>query len=182
MAPVRLVLTVAARDQRGIVGTIAGIIRRHQGSWVDSALTRLAGALAGVIEVDVAPEHHADLLSALAALPDIDVKPIIGTPDLVPDLTTGQRAALELSCVDRPGIVADLAAALADTGAIFETLETSAEHGSMSGEMMFVALATVWMPDCLTTGALSEACEALSGDLMVDIDLLPMDQQPIAIG
>lgn len=179
MTDSRIVLTVSARDQRGLVGMIAGIIRSHGGSWVDSAITRLAGALAGVIEIEVADNQRDGLLQALASLDSAQVRPVTGAAPGRRLAVHGRRARLVLACVDRPGIVADLATALAATGAIFETLETAAEHGSMSGEMMFSARAIVWMPDGLSPQALGDACEALSGDLMADIEMLPERTRPV---
>lgn len=181
MADSRIVLTVSAADRRGLVGMIAGIIRSHGGSWVDSAITRLAGALAGVIEIDVPEIRREALLHALASLDSAQVRPVVAAAVQHKPQVQGRRARLVLACVDRPGIVADLAAALAATGAVFETLETTAEHGSMSGEMMFSARAVVWMPEGLTPQALGDACEALSGDLMADIDLLPERTRPAVL-
>jgi glycine cleavage system regulatory protein len=176
MAQTRLVLTLAAADQPGLVGMIATVIRSHGGNWVDSAITRLAGAIAGIVEVDIDPSAHAALLSTLGDLDMVTVSPVTVPPGIQASIddraSSGQRASMVLSCVDRSGIVADLAAALAATGAVFETLETGTEHGSMSGEMMFSAKSIVWLPDGVTPQILTEACEALSGDLMADIDTL----------
>ncbi|MCU0881607.1 MAG: hypothetical protein MUF14_02935 [Hyphomonadaceae bacterium] len=179
MTNARMVLTVAAPDRRGLVGMIAGIIRSHGGSWVDSAITRLAGALAGVIQIDIADDRRDGLLLALANLDTAQIRPVVADGGERRVEVKGRRARLVLACVDRPGIVADLATALAATGAVFETLETAAEHGSMSGEMMFSARAVVWMPDGLSPQALGDACEALSGDLMADIEMLPERTRPV---
>jgi glycine cleavage system regulatory protein len=174
----RIVFTLAASDRRKLVGDIAGVIRAHGGSWVDSALSRLGGAIAGIIVVDVPSAAKDGLLAALASFAGDGIQLAPVKAKAPPDPVNGRRARLMLACVDRPGIIEDLARALAATGAIFETLETATDFGSMSGEMMFTAKALVWMPDGLDGRSLSEACESLSPDLMADIDLLPERSRP----
>ena len=165
-----MLLTVVGPDRPGLVRDISETINAHGGSWVDSSLARLGGAFAGIVRVSLSEESAEPLRAALSALGATGL--VVTQVEAEERLVDGRRAHLSLSCVDRHGIVRDLAEALSRNGAIFETLETSLDHGSMSGELMFSAEAIVWMPERLTPEALAKACEALNPDLVADVDLI----------
>ena len=78
---------------------------------------------------------------------------------------------IELTGHDRPGIVRDIASALARQGANIEDLSTELVSGSMSAELLFKADIHVSVKSNADLDDLQEALEAIAEDLMVDINI-----------
>lgn len=138
-------------------------------------MARLAGQFAGVLLVEV-PGSEADRL--VAALRDLDAEGLLrvtverGAGEQVATPAARQHAlTLELVGHDRPGIVRDIAQALAERGVNIEELSTEVATASFSGERLFRATARLRAPAEAATGDLRESLEALAHELMVDIDL-----------
>ena len=72
---------------------------------------------------------------------------------------------------DRPGIVRELSAAVANAGGNIEELTTGLESAPMSGHPMFRAHGIVSIPENTATEVLIAAIECLGGDLTVDVSL-----------
>ncbi|MEX2333191.1 MAG: ACT domain-containing protein, partial [Pseudohongiella sp.] len=63
-----LVLTLIGNDQPGLVESLAQIVAQHQGNWLESNMSRLAGKFAGILRVSVEEDKAEALVSALGAL------------------------------------------------------------------------------------------------------------------
>jgi len=161
-----LVMTVLASDRPGIVKSLAEKVADHGGNWLESRMARLAGQFAGIVRVEIGVEAADGLIAVLGAMPGIDVR--ICREDLPADT---RRHLLKLDVVgnDRPGIVRQLAAAVAGAGANLEDLQTQLESAPMSGHPLFHALATIALPTGTAAGDLVAAIENLSEDLAVTV-------------
>ena len=60
-----LILTVIGDDRPGLVGELSAAISAHQGNWLESSMSHLAGKFAGIVKVAVATER-ADALRWIA--------------------------------------------------------------------------------------------------------------------
>ena len=148
--PVHLVLTVIARDKPGIVEALSQAVSDHGANWLGSRM--LALALRGLeseglriqIEQSSAPESAA-----------------AGTRTL----------QLELVGNDRPGIVREIAQALARRGVNVDELSTGCESAPMSGEALFRTTARLEVPADVTLESLGTELEKIASDLMVDLSL-----------
>ena len=78
---------------------------------------------------------------------------------------------LELVGQDRPGIVHDIAHALAVHGVSIEELSTETRSASMGGGQLFEARATLAVPPDVALDDLRTGLEALADELMVDLHL-----------
>ena len=167
-----LILTVIGDDRSGLVEALAGVVARHDGNWNRSSMARLGSKFAGIVEVAV-PDGRVDaLIDELGPLEargllDITVERITDAPTAV----AGPRWELRLIGQDRPGIVHEIAQALARSGVSIDELQTSTSNAPMSAETLFEATAVL----VATTGAdrdtLAAELEALANELMVDIEL-----------
>jgi glycine cleavage system regulatory protein len=72
---------------------------------------------------------------------------------------------------DRPGIVREIAQALARRGVNVDELATGCESAPMSGEVLFRATARLDVPEDVTLESLGEELEKIAADLMVDLTL-----------
>ena len=73
---------------------------------------------------------------------------------------------------DRPGIVSEVASALASLGVSIESLQTLTKDAPMGDGVLFEADADLRVPAGVTELAIREAIEALAHDLVVDLDAL----------
>ena len=78
---------------------------------------------------------------------------------------------LELVGHDRPGIVRDLSASLAQRNVSIEELHTEIVSAAMSGEHLFKVKALLLVPEALRNEDLRGGLEALANEMMVDISL-----------
>ena len=163
------VLTVIGDDRPGLVAELSAPITAHGASWERSQMSHLGGKFAGILLLEVAADRADALTRELAALEGLEVllertggdqrveAPVTFTLDLLGD--------------DRPGIVAEISAALAERGVSIEELETGVRDAPMAGGTLFEAHALLAAPADLPAEELNAALEALADELMVDLEL-----------
>jgi glycine cleavage system regulatory protein len=135
-------------------------------------MARLAGKFAGIVVVSIAHDQVGALtaeLDTLSAQGLLDVSVAIASTDDAPG--PDQFLQLHLIGQDRPGIVREIASALAERHVSIEELETSASSAPMSGERLFEASATLRVPADSDPADLRSTLEAIANELMVDLDV-----------
>ncbi|MNP09901.1 hypothetical protein D3C76_1020240 [compost metagenome] len=167
-----LVLTVIAPDKAGQVERIAECIAEHNGNWLESRMSRMAGQFAGILKVAVPAESYEELVRALEALSKHDIRVLIAKSGIDPSCTW-KPIAMELVGNDRPGIVRDITRLLAEQGVNVERLSTDVRPAPMSSEPLFHADALLAMPLTLSLDVLQAKLEELADDLMVELKLRP---------
>ncbi|WP_255611651.1 glycine cleavage system protein R [Marinobacterium arenosum] len=164
-----LVLTVIGPDKPGLVELLSQTVAQHDGNWLQSGMSRLAGKFAGILTVQVPAEQSAALIDALSALESQGLK-VIAEQGEEPEAAANQQAlTLELIGHDKPGIVREISQLLAQRHINVERLATELVSGSMSAEELFKAQADLQAPTDADLDELQEALEAIASDLMVDI-------------
>ncbi|WP_409524581.1 glycine cleavage system protein R [Nitrincola sp. MINF-07-Sa-05] len=166
-----LVLTVIGPDRPGLVEALSRTIAEHQGNWLESGMSRLAGKFAGIMVAQVPADQSQALITALQALASKGLKVTVEAGEEVSSEIPRRAISLALIGHDRPGIVKEISQALAARHVNVERLTTLLVSGSMSGEQLFQADAQLSVPDGLDLDELQEALESLANDLMVDISL-----------
>lgn len=166
-----LVLTVIGPDKPGLVELLSQTIANHEGNWLESAMSRLAGKFAGILIAEVPESQTEALISALNKLEQQGLK-VIAERSSEPEQVQNQKSfSLELTGHDKPGIVREISLALAQRKINVERLNTELVSGSMSGELLFKANADLSASPEVDFDDLQDALEAIAGDLMVDITL-----------
>lgn len=163
-----LVLTVIAPDQAGQVERIAQCIASHNGNWLESRMSRMAGQFAGILRVSVPSEQRQALVGALEDLSTHGIRVLVG------EGSSGQASAskpilMTLVGNDRSGIVREITALLSQQGVNLERLSTDVRPAPMSGDPLFNAEALLQVPATLSLETLQEALETLADDLMVEL-------------
>ena len=64
----QLVWTVIGPDRPGLVESLASVLARHGGSWLESRMARLSGQFAGIVQAEVPAENLEKLRAELDAL------------------------------------------------------------------------------------------------------------------
>ena len=169
MSDTFLILTVIGDDKPGLVELLSSTISRHQGNWLESSMSHLAGQFAGIVRVAVPNAQAEPLKAALAALGGLKIT--AETSQEQKSASTGRRLKLSLVGHDRIGIVREVAQILAKHAVNVEELNTYASSAPMSAETLFHAQAELFAGAGLDARALKAELERLSDDLMVDITL-----------
>ncbi|MGH1504564.1 MAG: glycine cleavage system protein R [Acidimicrobiales bacterium] len=174
----QMVITVVGDDRAGLVEALAAEVAAVDGNWERSRMAELGGQFAGMVLVRV-PEGQADQLGErLAALHadgvlHVSVRPADDPAGVATTTTTAARWQLRLVGQDQPGIVHRVSRTLAAEGISVAELETEVVPAPMGG-LLFQAEADLAVPASVPLDEVRAALEALSPDLMVDLD--PVDQ------
>jgi glycine cleavage system regulatory protein len=165
-----LVMTVLGSDRPGIVSSLADLVAAHGGSWLESRMARLAGQFAGIARIECPAASAEDLIHALQgpATSGLSVVVVREEAAAAPALRT---LTVDVVGNDRPGIVRELTAAIANAGGNIEELTTGLASAPMSGHPMFQAHGVVSIAESTTIERLTAAIEALGGDLTVDVSI-----------
>ena len=173
-----IAVTLIGPDRAGIIDRVATAAAAHGANWLDSRMANLAGQFAGIVHLEVAEHAVEALREALAALEGEGLAVTIAAGGAGAARPVGARElGLEITGHDHPGIVRDIAHALAARGVSVESLETRREHASWSGETLFRATATLLVPPDVELDELERVVEALSDEIMVDA---AFDEAPAA--
>ncbi len=165
-----LVVTAVGPDRPGIVNELSEAAQRVGASWAASRMANLAGQFAGMVHFEVAESRAQELERALAALESPRLHVVIARSGAAA-APAGRRIRLELVGHDRPGIVRDLSASLAQRGVSIEELETQVASAAMSGESLFKVKALLAVPAGVSDADLRGGLEALANEMMVDLEL-----------
>jgi len=166
-----VVMTVLGCDRPGLVSSLADTVARHGGNWLESRMARLAGQFAGIVRIEC-QETAVDALLAELHAPSAPGHPglsVHAVREAVEAPLKRRTLTVDVMGHDRPGIVRELAAAIASAGGNVEELTTGLESAPMSGHPMFRAQGVVSIPENSEPAALITAIESLGGDLTVDV-------------
>ncbi len=168
MADTYLILTVIGDDRPGLVGELAAAISGHDGNWLESSMSHLAGKFAGIVRVAVPAPRAAALEAALGQLSGLKVT---SASSAAAEAPKGRRLRLSLVGHDRIGIVREVSQVLAHHAVNVESLETHTSSAPMSAAVLFHAVAELTAAPDLDVSALTGELERISNDLMGDITL-----------
>lgn len=175
-----ILITISGPDKPGLVNALAEVVARHDGNWLESRMANLGGQFAGILRVEVAEDHQAELLKALQALDSaalhVSLQAVLDTPHTTP----GRTLVLELLGQDHPGIVRDITRVLTEADVSVQSFDSSLEDASMAGGVLFRASAVLRLPEGLSDDQLHARLQSLSDSLMVEIVLNEQeDEEPL---
>lgn len=170
----QLVLTVVGDDRVGLVQALAAAVSDAGGNWEQSELAELAGAFAGIVLVTVPDERVDELTTALHGLDGLlRVTAHSGAATAAAPTSTAPDAPTTLSFTvlgnDRPGIVRDVTAAIAEHALSIDGFRSRTLDAPMAGGTLFEASVSVSVPRGEDAEAITTALEALAGEIQVDL-------------
>ena len=163
-----LVMTLIGQDRPGLVESVARLVAEHGGNWLESRMARLAGQFAGIVRIEC-PSESVDGLMHELQTPGIAGLTVQAVREAVEAPVKRRTIVVDVVGNDRPGIVRELASAIANAGGNVEELTTGLESAPMSGHPMFRAHGVISIPENSETDTLTRAIESLGGDLTVDV-------------
>jgi glycine cleavage system regulatory protein len=163
-----LVMTILGPDRPGLVRVLSDAVASHGGNWLESRMARLAGQFAGVVRVECAPEAAENLIAALDSLSAAGLS-VHTVREAAPPAELRRTLSVDVVGNDRPGIVRELAAAIANAGGNIEELTTGLESAPHAGHPIFRARGIISIPEHSDAADVTIAIENLGSDLSVDI-------------
>lgn len=169
-----LVITILGPDKVGLVSSLSETISKHNGSWIESKMSHLAGRFAGLLEASVPTTEVESLTKELKALETDSFKILIDRSSPAVASKATHHLNLELLGQDRQGIILDVTNQLATLNVNIEELESEVQPASMSGGTLFKAKLTLGLPDGVSADEVQDSLESMSDQFMVDIDVSSM--------
>lgn len=165
-----LVFTIIGDDRPGLVEEIARLVNEQEANWLGSRLSRLGGKFAGIIQVEGSQAQLAGLRRSLEGLTEAGLAVMLADGG-APALTDGVTITVTLLGLDRPGIVREVAGALASRCLNVLDMQTSVFQAAMTGKLMFSGMAQVAVPEGFDQASLEQELDALSAELGIDIEV-----------
>lgn len=173
----QLILSVLSDDRPGVTRHIAESVAKHQGNWLESRLTKLAGKFAGVIRIRLAEERFGDLQAAMNALAAQGIRVTVEELQTAALLEHGRTATFTAVGPDRPGIVLEITQAFTQYNINIAELNTNCSSMPYSGEPLFEAQGVLHVPMDINldqlTGQLDTIADALGVDIILEETGLP---------
>jgi glycine cleavage system regulatory protein len=168
---VSLVLTLIGEDKPGLVELLSQTVAAHDGNWLESRMSHMAGRFAGILRASVPEASAAALVDALTSLESRGLRVVVERSEHTDTETDLRRIPLELVGADRPGIIREISHALATRNINVDELLTECSSAPMSGEILFVAKVSLRVPRGAPLDELQDVLEEIADDLMVEVTL-----------
>lgn len=166
-----LVVTAIGADRPGIVSLLSERAQGFGANWAGSRMANLAGQFAGMVHFEVPARNAEPLAQALRGLESSGLRVVIAQ-SVAPPVPAGQRIVkLELTGLDRPGIVRGLSRDLAERGVSIDELHTEVVGDAAAAEHRFKIKALLVVPEALSNETLRSALATLASEMMVDMAL-----------
>ena len=169
--PSSLVFTFVAADKPGLIERLAKTVSQHGGNWLESRMSQLAGQFAGVVQIAVAKQQRADLRSALLDLSGHGLTIVVADDAIIAADSAQRHLRLSIIGNDRPGIVLEVASALAQRHINVLEMDTSITSAPMTAEPLFEAIAEIEVPQTLNLSELNQQLDEIADALTIDIAL-----------
>ncbi|WNO09916.1 glycine cleavage system protein R [Teredinibacter sp. KSP-S5-2] len=171
-----LILTVISEDKPGVVEHIARVVNNHNGSWLESRLSQLAGKFAGVIRVQVEQEQQEPLVTALRELRSQQINIIVDSYESSnAQNSQAQKVRFHAAGPDRTGIIKEFSQAFANKGINVEELNTLLSSMPYSGAPLFEASGILALPENIDLDDLTEKLDDIADELAMDFSLEPLE-------
>jgi glycine cleavage system regulatory protein len=166
-----LIVTAIGTDRPGIVSLLSERAQGFGANWAGSRMTNLAGQFAGMVHFEVPAANAEPLAQALRALETSGLRVVIAKSETRPAPEGRRKVKIEITGLDRPGIVRDLSRSLAEQGVSIDDLHTEIVSDGASAEHRFKVKALLVVPESLPNETLRGALGTLANQMMVDIAL-----------
>lgn len=166
-----LVFTFICNDKPGIVDQLSQLVARHGGNWQESRMSKLAGKFTGIVQITIGEAKLQELKNSLQALNGSGFAILID--DITPEIAASklQQVRLSILGLDRPGIIREVAQALAEKNINVTRLHSLIESAPMTGEPLFKADVDIDVPLDVDMDTLGERLEMICTQLDMDLSL-----------
>lgn len=171
MSKQNIIITLLSDDKPGVVQTVADIIAKEGGNWLESRMSQLAGKFAGILKVSIDKDKVQTLTSSLQGLDASGIQVLIDEAGNGNSEPNAKTLAFELMGADRVGIVSEIANAFSAKGISIDDLETQCSSMPWSGEPLFEASGILIAPDTIDKENLLNRLDEIEDKLGLDISI-----------
>jgi glycine cleavage system regulatory protein len=166
------IITFIGDDRPGLVEQLSAVITDHGGNWQESRLQQLSGKFAGLVAVSLPGERSEELRNAMKALAPqgLSVK-VTALESLHVDSAPGRIIRLTIVGPDRPGIVREISAALAEQHINVLDMHSDVSSAPMSAEAMFSANVEAQVAEQSDLDELQDKLEHIANQMLVDVHM-----------
>jgi glycine cleavage system regulatory protein len=166
------IITFIGDDRPGLVEELSAVITDHGGNWQESRLQQLAGKFAGLVSVSLPGDRGEELRNAMKALAPkgLSVK-VTAIESLKSDTPPGRTIRLAIVGPDRPGIVREISAALAEQHINVVDMHSDVSSAPMSAEAMFSASVEAQVAEQSDLDELQDKLEDIANQMLVDVNM-----------
>ncbi|MEQ9462208.1 MAG: ACT domain-containing protein [Haliea sp.] len=165
------IVTFIGDDRPGLVEQLSSVIERCGGNWHESRLSQLGGKFAGLVLVSLPEDAAEELQQALKGLASSGISVRVTPASAVAASGDGRRVTLAVLGPDRPGIVREIARALAAEQVNVIDMESEVSSAPMSGELLFRADILAEIPRSASMDALEDALDVIAEQMTLEIDV-----------
>ena len=166
-----LVFTFISNDKPGIVDLLSKTVAEHDGNWLESRMTKLAGKFAGIVQISIDAEKIDNLKESLKQLSAKEISILVD--DITEDTNQEAYEQIKLTIIglDRPGIVREVAQALVEKRINVAQMHSLIESAPMTGEPLFKAEVKIQKPINLDIESLNDTLDIIGSNLDLDWNL-----------
>lgn len=164
-----VIITLVGKDQPGLVETVSTYVYQAKGNWLSSNLSKMAGQFAGIVQVQLPNDKIQVVEEQIASLAHLQC--VIKVDDSVHSDEQLSQISVDVMGNDKPGIVQEISAALAQSGASVVKMETSCEPAPNWGGNLFKAHITATIDSKIEVDHVTEQLEAIANDLVVELEV-----------
>ena len=165
------IITFIGDDRPGLVEQLSSVIEENGGNWQQSRLSQLGGKFAGLVLVTLPEERSAALESALRGLDASGLSVRVTPTEDVKVPAAGRGIQLSVIGPDRPGIVREVARALAGRQINVVEMDSHVSSAPMSAEMLFHSRIDAEIPEHLDLDDLQDSLEDIADNMTLEIEL-----------
>lgn len=165
------IVTFIGNDRPGLVEQLSKVIEAAGGNWHESRLSQLGGKFAGLLLVTLPEDRAAELEAELKELSATGLSVRVTPTEANVALAATRRIKLSVLGPDRPGIVLEIARALASRQVNVVEMDSEVQSAAMSGEAMFKAIIEADVAPESQLEDVSDALDEISNDMALEIDL-----------
>jgi glycine cleavage system regulatory protein len=156
------IISFIADDRPGLIEEMSDVANAHGANWLESRMSQLAGKFAGIVRLSVPSSRLVDRVGLTLRFES-------AAPGLPAD--QGSSHHLEILGYDRPGILHEFAAALAQRGINVTDLRSEIRRAPGNPDPLFHASADIALPEALDIGELRNALESIARQMGIEYAL-----------
>ncbi len=166
-----LILTVMSDDKPGVVELLSQTIAKHDGNWLKSRMSYMAGKFAGILVINLPQDNKNKLLTDLDNLSRYGLSVTAENAGQQQSEESYQEYIIQLTSNDRPGIIKEVSQVLAERNVNLLDLNSDSSSAPMTGAPLFQATALVQVPNDVDVDDLVTRLENIANDLMIEFHI-----------
>ncbi len=166
-----LVFMVTGDDRPGIVEAMAEVAVSHGGNWLESEITRVAGKVAGIIQVEVPKKKAEALVQAMQSLKSQGLNVAVDQHQGEEPHHNERQIAIGVSGPDKPGIVLEITRILSKNRLNIDDFHHQRLEVVQGSRRSFRADIRVSIPMQLDSREVQRALNLMADSLHLDVSM-----------